>query len=83
MITFLMILSLPIVIVGNSVILLVFVGWPGIVGIGVALVLLWMNSRVSEWNGETVNEANEFKDKRVSAITETIEGIKHIKLYGW
>lgn len=30
-----------------------------------------------------MQDANVFKDKRVQTTTETIEGIKFIKLYGW
>ncbi len=69
MFAFFMILSLPVAILGNITILIIFVGWTGILGVLVAMILLLISSRVSEWNGETVYQANEFKDQRVNIIS--------------
>jgi ATP-binding cassette subfamily C (CFTR/MRP) protein 4 len=38
---------------------------------------------ISRNNGGIISNINVFKDKRVQATSEIIEGIRFIKLYGW
>lgn len=83
MITIMMSTSFPVMLVGITVILVVRIGWVGIVGIVIVLLIVPISKKISEKNGETIQKVNEFKDKRVQITTETIEGIKYIKLYGW
>ena len=75
--------SFPVSIVGITVLLITRIGWPAIVGIVLILILIPINKRISERNGDIIQEVNVFKDRRVQITTETIEGIKYVKLYGW
>ena len=52
-------------------------------GILVIILMAPLSVRISKKNGETIQEINKFKDSRVKTTSETIEGIKYIKLYGW
>ena len=42
-----------------------------------------LTSCISKKNGEIFHQINISKDKRIQTTSETIEGIKFIKLYGW
>lgn len=59
------------------------IGWSGFIGTVMTILLIPIASKVSKLNGEILKEANVFKDKRVQVTTETIEGIRYVKLYGW
>lgn len=38
---------------------------------------------ISKQNGENIEQVNVYKDERIHKISEVIEGIRFIKLYGW
>lgn len=73
----------PIAIVEATIILIAQIGWAGLEGIGFMLLMLPFSWVVSKKNGRTNEEINRFKDERVKLITELIEGIRYLKLYGW
>lgn len=83
MITIMMSTSFPVMLIGITTILIIRIGWVGIIGIVMILLIIPLSKKISEKNGETIQKVNQFKDRRVQITTETIEGIKYIKLYGW
>jgi hypothetical protein len=58
-------------------------GWPGILGIAVAMLTLPLSNCISQYNGSLIEEGNIHKDRRIETTSEVIEGIKFVKLYGW
>lgn len=75
--------SLPVIVVGSSVILYSFFGWSGFVGILFLLLVVLITTAVSSINGRLMEELGVERDKRVEITTEIIEGIKYVKMYGW
>ena len=73
----------PITVTGSIIILILRLGWPGILCPIIVLILLPLQLWVSKTNGEVTKRINVDKDKRVKLTSEIIEGIKFIKLYGW
>lgn len=59
------------------------IGWPGFIGTLMVILIIPIARKVSQINGEILKEANVYKDQRVQITTETIEGIRYVKLYGW
>ncbi len=59
------------------------VGWPAVAGIATLMIIIPFINCISKKNGETIDEVNQYKDKRIKITSETIEGIKFIKMYGW
>jgi ABC-type multidrug transport system fused ATPase/permease subunit len=76
-------LSFPLMVVGFTAILIARIGWAGIVGILIVVLLIPVSNCISRRNGDILKEINRHKDRRVQFTTETIEGIKYVKLYGW
>ena len=68
---------------GVTIILFVLLGWPSLVGIVIILLQMPISNKISQKLGEITEEVNKHKDKRVELTSETILGIKYIKLYGW
>lgn len=83
MATFLNGLTFPIVLIGSAIILILRLGWPGIIGVVMVLLVFPITNLISKNNGALIQEINIYKDKRIQITTEIIEGIKYIKLYGW
>lgn len=75
--------NFPVVMVGSTVLLILRLGWPGVIGIALVFLIVPISFCISRSNGSLYQEINIYKDKRVQATTEIIEGIKYIKLYGW
>ena len=73
----------PVVVVGAIVLIYFRIGWQGIVGIGAILILFPLQFMIARYNGHLLEKVNVHKDKRIKVCTETIEGIKSVKLYGW
>lgn len=76
-------LIVPFLVIGVIVILVIRLGWPGIIGPLVALIMIPIQFYVGKINSDLLKEVNVYKDKRVKVCTEIIEGIRFIKLYGW
>ena len=69
--------------IGLTVLLIVRIGWAGVISVVIVLLYLPLTNKISQANGEFIKEINGFKDRRVKITTEVIEGIKYVKLYGW
>lgn len=76
-------LIFPVLLVGYTIIMFVRIGWVGFVGTAMILLLVPITRKVSQLNGQFQKQVNVYKDQRVQATTEAIEGAKFIKLYGW
>ena len=67
--SFLNILSSIIFMVGATIILIVRLGWPGIIGVVVAFVSVPISDYVASKNGEILEKIEEIKDKRVEVTS--------------
>lgn len=63
--------------------MIIRIGWAGFISTIMVLLLIPIARKVSQINGEILKEANVYKDQRVQITTQTIEGVRYIKLYGW
>lgn len=75
--------NFPIFAIASTVLLIFRLGWPGVLGVLIVLLVVPFSAYISKYNGKLVAEINIYKDKRVQITSEVIEGIKFIKLYGW
>ena len=75
--------AMPIVVVGAIILLIVRLGWFGLISPAIVIVCIPLQILVGKLNGGILTKINKFKDERVKMCTEIIEGIKFIKLYGW
>ena len=73
----------PITLIGSAIILILRLGWPGILCPIIVLLFLPLQLWISKTNGDGMKRINVDKDRRVKLTSEIIEGIKFIKLYGW
>ena len=76
-------MTFPFAFIGIAIILLVRLGWPGIVGIMIPILIFPIQNYIGKKNGQLLQKVNINKDLRVKVCTEIIEGIKFVKLYGW
>lgn len=81
--TFLTCFAFPIVCIGCTVLLIIRLGWPGVLGVIIVVLTFPLSNLISKRNGQYITQINHYKDKRVQITTQVIEGIKYIKLYGW
>lgn len=65
------------------IILTIRLGWPGVLGPLVAIIMIPLQLYVGKIGSNLLKEVNVFKDGRVKVCTEIIEGVRFIKLYGW
>ena len=75
--------SFPIYSIGLTLLLIHWFGWAGILGLVTVALSLPISNLISKQNGKIIEEMNSDKDKRIYRISEVIEGIRYIKLYGW
>ena len=73
----------PIVVVGSIVLLILRLGWFGVICPVIIIAFIPLQLLVGRLNGGILENINIFKDGRVQMCSEIIEGIKFIKLYGW
>jgi ABC-type multidrug transport system fused ATPase/permease subunit len=73
----------PLLAIGSIALLVLRMGWPGILGILVAMLTFPLSTCISRYNGSLFEQANIHKDRRIETTSEVIEGIKFVKLYGW
>ena len=76
-------LMTPMLMIGVTIILLIRIGWPAIVGILMILLCIPIMLCISNKNREILTGVNGLKDKRVQITSETIEGIKQVKMNCW
>lgn len=59
----------PIVMIGYTTILIIRLGWVGIIGIIMILLLIPFSMFISRKNGAIIQEVNQYKDRRVQITT--------------
>ena len=64
-------------------ILYYYLGWAGIVGYCIILVHFVLIALISRATVKFRKETVKFSDSRMKMISNLIEGIKVVKLYGW
>ena len=57
--------AFPLIVIGNTILLITRIGWVAIIGVILVLLQLPLSNMISQKNGKTVEEINKFKDKRV------------------
>lgn len=75
--------NFPVYAIGGTTLLVIRLGWPGILGILLVILSLPLSNCVSKYNSTLIQDINVYKDKRIQTTSEVIEGIKFVKLYGW
>lgn len=75
--------SFPLYGLGITLLLIYWFGWAGIIGLMIVSLSLPISNFISKQNGEIMEKVNVYKDERIHKISEVIEGIRFIKLYGW
>ena len=73
----------PIAVIGSTVLLILRLGWFGIICPVIIIAFMPLQLLVGRLNRGILENINIFKDGRVKMCSEIIEGIKFIKLYGW
>lgn len=58
-------------------------GYPGLLIIGLTIMLVPLQALIGKMNSVIIRNANIYKDNRINVCMEIIQGIKFIKLYGW
>jgi hypothetical protein len=60
---------LPIILVGNTILFITRLGWPGILGALIFFLLMPLSNCISKKNGSLISQMNVHKDKRVQICT--------------
>lgn len=81
--SFLSAFCFPILAIGLTVLLIVRLSWPGVLGILFVIISFPLTNCIAKKNREFILKLNEFKDRRIRTTKEVIEGINHIKMNGW
>lgn len=68
---------------GIIALLVYWFGWPGMIIAGVVGAVFGVQIAIGRVCGGILRRANGWRDQRVKATTEFVEGVKLIKLYGW
>lgn len=61
--------SFVILCIGLTVLLIVRIGWAGVISVVIVLLYLPLTNKISQANGEFIKEINGFKDRRVKITT--------------
>lgn len=64
-----MAMIMPFVVIGVGAILVVRLGWIGLLCVAIPLAILPLQSLIGKKNGTILREVNQFKDKRVKTTT--------------
>ncbi|CAG9312990.1 unnamed protein product [Blepharisma stoltei] len=78
-----MMIGCPFIFASSFFIIGILTGWAGIIGLTVLLVHYPIAIALSSISSYYRKRVSEFSDKRIMLITNLIEGIKVVKLYGW
>ena len=76
-------MTMPFLLIGDIIILVIRLGWPGIICPLVVILLIPFQILLGKFCSRMLKGVNVYKDDRIKLCTEIIEGIKFIKLYGW
>ena len=69
--------------IAGSVVVIYTVGWAGVAGLGMLVIVLIINQYMARLTAVRESECLKYADLRTSLITKAIEGIKAIKLSTW
>lgn len=75
--------SFPFTVFGVAVVLVLRLGWIGLICIFTPILLMPINWGIGVKNGQIFTQLNVHKDARVKITGEVIEGIRFVKLYAW
>lgn len=75
--------SIPVLFLLCAVVLWLYIGYAGIVGLGVTLLHTLLIIYLGRMNGRIKQKLLFYTDRRVEMIANLIEGIRIIKLYAW
>ncbi|CAG9311971.1 unnamed protein product [Blepharisma stoltei] len=78
-----LVLAMPIFIIGSYIILGILIGWAGIIGLTIDILHFPIIVLLANIVGNYRLKIAIHSDGRVKMITNLIEGIRIIKLYGW
>jgi ATP-binding cassette subfamily C (CFTR/MRP) protein 4 len=76
-------LVFPFTIFGIAVVLVLRLGWSGLICIFTPLLIMPILWAIGVNNGKILSSLNTQKDARVKITGEIIEGIRFVKLYAW
>ena len=61
--------NFPIVMIGCTILLIIRLGWPGVLGIVMVILVVPISNAISKNNGSIIKEINIYKDKRIQTTT--------------
>jgi len=73
----------PLKIIGYSLMLVYYFGFPAVYGIIVIMICVILNYFIFHWHLRVVKERKKKKDVRIEYSNETLSNIKILKLYAW
>jgi len=59
----------PIIMIGCTILLIIRLGWPGVLGIVMVILVVPISNAISKNNGSIIKEINIYKDKRIQTTT--------------
>ena len=77
------ILTLPIILIVCFACLFYYLSWTFSIGTGVFFIAVYVNMSISRYMARLGKKYMKKQDGRMSAITETLNNIKMLKLYSW
>ena len=70
-------------ITGYVVILLVFIGWPALVGVVFMIVAMPVQGKIMMTMQSRIGDMVKYTDSRVKITNELLQGIQCVKMYSW
>ena len=77
------VLSAPLELIANLVVLWYLVGWEALVGAAIFFILVSFQMLMAKKAAKLREEAAAFTDKRLVVMNEIISGIRAVKMYAW
>eukprot|EP01113_Clastostelium_recurvatum_P036804 TRINITY_DN5307_c0_g1_i12.p1 TRINITY_DN5307_c0_g1~~TRINITY_DN5307_c0_g1_i12.p1 ORF type:complete len:1467 (+),score=254.63 TRINITY_DN5307_c0_g1_i12:503-4903(+) len=75
--------SSPFQIIVCTILLFTLLGWPVFAGIGVMILMLPLNSKVTQIQSRYENDLMTVKDERGKMMAEVLQGMRIIKFFAW
>ena len=72
-----------IVILCDSVILWIYLGFPGIIGVGFCLLIFFVQLLFLPLYNRLWKKTSDITDKRTGIVNDIISGIRTLKIYNW
>ncbi|KAJ3317919.1 hypothetical protein HDU76_001008, partial [Blyttiomyces sp. JEL0837] len=76
-------ISMPIEITGLTILMIIFLGWAGAIGVAFMLIFVALNSLMTTTSLKFQAAALEATDARVKLTSEVLSGIKIVKFFAW